>query len=44
MIDMEKLCIPYVVHCGGDFLTVEEMKDNCLNVTNMGASLEVSLY
>ena len=44
MIDMEKLCIPYVIHCGGDFLAVEEMKDNCLNVTHMGARLEVSLY
>jgi hypothetical protein len=44
MIDMKKLCIPYLIHCGGDFLAVEAMKDNCLNVTHMGVRLEVSLY
>jgi len=44
MIDVGKLCIPYVTQCGGDILAVEEMKDNCLNVTHMGARLEISLY
>jgi len=34
----------YDTLCAADFLAVEEMKDNCLNVTHMGARLEVSLY
>lgn len=46
MIDMEKLCIQYIINCEGDFLVVEKMKDNYLNVTYtyFGASLGVSLY
>jgi hypothetical protein len=44
MIDIEKLCIQYIINCEGDFLAVEEMKDNCLNVTYIGARLGVSLY